>query len=1157
MAGIVCFPPADAAAAATTGDHPWSTYFGEKHNPYPTSSLSLPEIYKGHNPYLTTILIDLVTEEDTVPTKIILPIREVDNTDLTITWDEFHFSKSLLGPVPEEGVSRLVSQSHGTRRDHMVRYGLAFMVEHGFWRTPKGQKVFSMNLQQIKNAQLDALYASVIESLLRSKTMLDVFHQQYGKHITPTSLQRERNMRVESWGQLQKSNYGFDMLTSHACKQLKLAGATPDCWIVDDGVKKYVAGVRRENFQYFLAGPRGQAMYESALGNKTGKAVDVASGMLIHEAKHFDLPELEEPYNLLSRQRTIGEYNTMYPHVTPDENYNTDWRSILVYDELRDGFRRIGMHDAIAGCGRFHQGSGLLDFDNFDDSYDGKDMFMEDGKPAEVFGDLSFEALPKKARDDWVLSIIQKMPKDSEENLEALRRFVDDVEPANVDETTMSEWSVFYNDPRNTDFKKSSLGMTPEPFPSKPIGFGNLLGLQEIASSAYSDKLQEFHKRAKMGVKVVEDAFKLMRQVKLGITKEEVFVGLIGKDSIFPVFLTTTDGGVAGADQMAPVQTAATDICQYVYPNTDGNAYAGQIMNTFGAVGSDDVKTKASAEALMHFAFSPLFEMDDTSEIVDENGASVDDPIELAKHAIKHGTTDLKKDPIYNVFTDGVKPVKKLFFESGNVPIEMAHAACKALFLLSIRKGMMDFYNLASQLTEGNKFSFIMNMKELIEVFATLPVEETEVKIKTLFDAAADAGGEPGVTVLNMSSFKGPVMVLPANTDPPEGWLKTAKAAGVAIATTAAGFLATAAIAAASAAATPVSMGTTYDTANTAAGLITGNLLNSAFMTSTHEVNKKQVSYKGVEMGEYGHATKKVRLTEDGILRVYGDDAKKDSAKSKSYTKSKSYAKSKSNPMYAFFHGVLLDIEITKDSLDRFADNNFVVPFNFILFRPNMTYEMSSGICLKTGATTGETLVGHSDFSLGDNVVRKVYYGNFTMYSRAVVYNHRQCFLAEDMLSTKYLGGNDCVVMTNDEERGSMYICIAPYQSEEYSNPLDITGRDSTLGTVGAGQPLQYPSADFYKKHWSWKHAERPNDRHEAWQPDSELINTECWQGHQSMYNPNTKLHDLVIMNTGHWGPRVYPGCGKARNGMTKLLEEVHYNNVVGGGGQSAALRMQ
>ena len=889
MAGIVCFPPADAAAAATTGDHPWSTYFGEKHNPYPTSSLSLPEIYKGHNPYLTTILIDLVTEEDTVPTKIILPIREVDNTDLTITWDEFHFSKSLLGPVPEEGVSRLVSQSHGTRRDHMVRYGLAFMVEHGFWRTPKGQKVFSMNLQQIKNAQLDALYASVIESLLRSKTMLDVFHQQYGKHITPTSLQRERNMRVESWGQLQKSNYGFDMLTSHACKQLKLAGATPDCWIVDDGVKKYVAGVRRENFQYFLAGPRGQTMYESALGNKTGKAVDVASGMLIHEAKHFDLPELEEPYNLLSRQRTIGEYNTMYPHVTPDENYNTDWRSILVYDELRDGFRRIGMHDAIAGCGRFHQGSGLLDFDNFDDNYDGKDMFMKDGKPAEVFGDLSFEALPKKARDDWVLSIIQKMPKDSEENLEALRRFVDDVDPANCDDTNMQACGTHYNVPDNTNYSCSALGMTPRPYSSKPIGFGNLLGLQEIASSAYSEKIPEFHKRAKKGEKVVEDAFKLMRQVKLDITKEEVFMGLIGKDKLFSVLHEKTGDGFEV--QKTAVNTATTKICEYRLSGTHENAYAVQIMDTFGAVSSDEVKTKASAEALMHFAFSPLFEMDDKSEIVDENGASVDDPIELAKHAIKHGTTDLKKDPIYNVFTDGVKPVKKLFFESGNFPIEMAHAACKALFLLSIRKGMMDFYNLASQLTEGNKFSFIVKMKELIEGFESSTPVQTEGRIEGLFAVTANAGGEPSVTVLNMSSFKGPVMIQPANKAPPNGWRETA-AKTVAIASTVAGFLATAAVAAASAAATPVSMGTTFDTAGMAAGAITGNFFNyqlghSAFMTSTHEVNKKQVSYKGVEMGEYGHATKKVRLTEDGILRVYGDDAKKGS-EGHVYAKSKS-----------------------------------------------------------------------------------------------------------------------------------------------------------------------------------------------------------------------------------------------------------------------------
>jgi len=48
-----------------------------------------------------------------------------------ISWDELHFNNHLLGPVPEEGVSRLITQQSTERRDHYVRYGLALMLEHG------------------------------------------------------------------------------------------------------------------------------------------------------------------------------------------------------------------------------------------------------------------------------------------------------------------------------------------------------------------------------------------------------------------------------------------------------------------------------------------------------------------------------------------------------------------------------------------------------------------------------------------------------------------------------------------------------------------------------------------------------------------------------------------------------------------------------------------------------------------------------------------------------------------------------------------------------------------------------------------------------------------------------------------------------------------
>ena len=50
----------------------------------------------------------------------------------------------------------------------------------------------------------------------------------------------------------------------------------------------------------------------------------------------------------------------------------------------------------------------------------------------------------------------------------------------------------------------------------------------------------------------------------------------------------------------------------------------------------------------------------------------------------------------------------------------------------------------------------------------------------------------------------------------------------------------------------------------------------------------------------------------------------------------------------------------------------------------------------------------------------------------------------------------------------------------------------------------------------------------------------------QAMYNPNTKNYDLVSQNTGHWGPRVYPGCAKVRAGLSKLLESVSYSSMHG-----------
>jgi hypothetical protein len=58
------------------------------------------------------------------PTRVALPFRLTEG-EMEIAWDEIHFNNSLLGPVPEEGVSRLVTQQVRVRVSSRRRESLA------------------------------------------------------------------------------------------------------------------------------------------------------------------------------------------------------------------------------------------------------------------------------------------------------------------------------------------------------------------------------------------------------------------------------------------------------------------------------------------------------------------------------------------------------------------------------------------------------------------------------------------------------------------------------------------------------------------------------------------------------------------------------------------------------------------------------------------------------------------------------------------------------------------------------------------------------------------------------------------------------------------------------------------------------------------------
>jgi hypothetical protein len=261
----------------------------------------------------------------------------------------------------------------------------------------------------------------------------------------------------------------------------------------------------------------------------------------------------------------------------------------------------------------------------------------------------------------------------------------------------------------------------------------------------------------------------------------------------------------------------------------------------------------------------------------------------------------------------------------------------------------------------------------------------------------------------------------------------------------------------------------------------------------------------------------------------------------------------------------LLGVPLTKRALAHFIKRDVVFPFNMLYFRPYMTYNMSTGVCLKAGAGTGETLVGQSDFQMGDDVQRKVHFGHYTIKYKSIVYNERAVYHAHDYMCTGYLGGNDTRFVTaksrqdfaqsqgDNEHFHSMFACLVPYQRTAYPNPMDITGSfyDRVRGEK-TSKNLHYPSANFYKKYWNWSNEQQESPNEAKYTSERGTMNTVCFQGHQAMFSPNTGSYTQVIENTGHWGRNVYPGVGKVRAGLASAIQQVSYSEAYGGAAQQS-----
>jgi hypothetical protein len=239
-------------------------------------------------------------------------------------------------------------------------------------------------------------------------------------------------------------------------------------------------------------------------------------------------------------------------------------------------------------------------------------------------------------------------------------------------------------------------------------------------------------------------------------------------------------------------------------------------------------------------------------------------------------------------------------------------------------------------------------------------------------------------------------------------------------------------------------------------------------------------------------------------------------------------------------------------------DNNGVQSIGFLAARPNATYTLGTGVYAAGGGKSCITALSNQKFRLGSDAGRDLIFGQYTNYHKTIIHTNKNIIITQDILPRSYDGGNghemwDPLDADNDVDdyyrgimKASIFVLAVPIGYKPKRFYIDITGKhhQNMMSNHVDPDELHYPSADIYKAAWRWQTTDINPLNKSFFYDESQhnpKFNTLVFQGHtwEYEYLPGMGAGSFsrVTQERGHWGNRVYEGCGAVRRGKKKMLE--------------------
>lgn len=339
------------ALTSAAADHPLESFFG----PYQGTSeqlraddrlahetYNLPKAYEGKNKFLEEVLDFKIRKEDEFYTRDLLPWEFTDQ--LHVAWEIFSFNRTLADLEPHQGVPRYVSAQSEAHTDNLLRRGLAFIIEHGFYKTSRGKRHFALNLQQISDAVHTTCYFGVIHAILSGQNYYKEWQRRFGRQST----RRNELFAAERrrWACVQKEENGLYLLDAELKHEMRREGVTPNLWVFPDKMGIYVNMVGEHQMDYNKRGP------EANDNRERGDQKATFRGLPVFEAQSFDVDFTGNPVDLMVREKQCGEWfwlpiKSNASLETSATNIKDKASSIAIYSADSDTFEILKAEDFV------------------------------------------------------------------------------------------------------------------------------------------------------------------------------------------------------------------------------------------------------------------------------------------------------------------------------------------------------------------------------------------------------------------------------------------------------------------------------------------------------------------------------------------------------------------------------------------------------------------------------------------------------------------------------------------------------------------------------------------------------------------------------------------------------------------------------------------